>query len=88
MIEFLGWGSFVLFLVMQVPQIIKTIKEKNVEGVSVWTWVIYSIALSMSAIYLYQFNEQKPWPIILNQAFSALLSLLQVVLFYKYKKGK
>lgn len=85
-IEFLGWASFFLFAIMQVPQIITTIKTKKTEGVSVWTWVIYTIALLMSAIYLYLFNEQKPWPVILNQGFSAILSALQVHLYFLYKK--
>ena len=51
---------------MKLPQILKTIKTKDVEGVSVWTWIVYAIALGMSAIYLYQFHEQKPWSVILN----------------------
>lgn len=86
MIEFLGWGSFFLFAIMQIPQIITTIKSKDVSGVSVLTWVIYSIALAMSAVYLYLFNEAKPWPVILNQLFSCVLSLVQVGLYFKYKK--
>lgn len=85
MLEFLGWGSFFLFAVMQVPQIFTTIKTKSVVGVSVCTWIIYTIALTMSAVYLYYFNEVKPWPVIVNQALSAVLSFLQVILFYHYK---
>lgn len=85
-IDFLGWGSFFLFAVMQIPQIYITLKKKDVESSSVLTWIIYSIALSMSAIYLYMFNDVKPWPVIFNQIFSASLSLVQVILYFKYKK--
>ena len=81
----LGWGSFALFLIMQLPQILKMMKTKNIEGVAVQTWVIYTIALSMSGTYLYMFNEVKPWPAILNQGLSALLSLSQVGLYYRIK---
>jgi MtN3 and saliva related transmembrane protein len=86
-LNFLGWGSFLLFAIMQVPQMIKTIKTKDVSGVSVLTWIIYTVALMMSAVYLYFFNEVKPWPVLINQFFSAFLSFVQVLLFYKYKKN-
>lgn len=86
MIDLLGWLSFVLFAIMQIPQIWKTIKTKDVSGVSVLTWVIYAIALSLSAIYLILFNkENKPWPVITNQILSAVMSLIQVVLYYRFK---
>jgi uncharacterized protein with PQ loop repeat len=88
MLDILGWGSFFLFAIMQVPQIITTVKTKNVKGVSVWTWIIYTIALTMSAVYLYYFNQVKPWPVIINQALSAVLSFVQVVLFYLYQEEK
>jgi len=86
MLDFLGWGSFLLFAIMQIPQILKTIKSKNVESISVSTWIIYTIALLMSAIYLFFFNQVKPWPVIVNQLLSAFLSLVQVILYFIYKK--
>lgn len=86
LLESIGWISFALFLVMQLPQIILMIRTKKVEGIAVSTWIIYTIALVMSGTYLYLFNEVKPYPVIVNQFVSAMLSFFQVVLYYKYKK--
>lgn len=85
LIESMGWISFVLFLLMQLPQIWMMVKTKKVEGIAVSTWIIYTIALTMSGLYLYLFNEIKPYPVIINQFCSAALSLAQVVLYYRYK---
>jgi uncharacterized protein with PQ loop repeat len=42
--QFLGWTATILFTICYVPQVIKTIRCRNVDGVSVWLFIIQMVA--------------------------------------------
>ena len=85
------WISAILFVLMPIFQVRKTLQTKTVKGQSVATWWSYAVALTLSALYLSHplFIESPhtiPWPVLINQAISATLSFFQVYLFYKFKE--
>jgi uncharacterized protein with PQ loop repeat len=42
--QFLGWTATILFTICYVPQVIKTIRCRSVDGVSVWLFIIQMVA--------------------------------------------
>jgi MtN3 and saliva related transmembrane protein len=67
------------------PQLIKTIKEKNADEISkamlfvlmigVATWIVYGVM-------------RKDFPIIVTNSFSLLLNIVMMILRFKYSRKK
>lgn len=80
----LGIVAGVLTSVSMIPQLIKVLKEKNVEDLSLVMLIVLISGLSLWVWYGFLKNEL---PIILSNAFAVLIniSLLICYLFFKKK---
>ena len=65
-----------------VPQIIKLLRDKNAEGLSIFAWVIWLIACTCGIIYSIIL---KRWEMIVAYGSEFLLSFIMFVLIIKYK---
>lgn len=65
------------------PQLIKTIKEKKAEEISL---VMIIILMCGIGTWIYYGILRKDFPIILTNSFSFFLNIVLVVLKWKYKK--
>ena len=81
--QFLGWIATVLFIIMIVPQIIKTIKTKNTDGVSLWFYIIFLIANITAFIYALMINQ---FPLIFKYSITILAAMFYISLYFLYLK--
>ncbi|MNK25568.1 PQ loop repeat protein [compost metagenome] len=80
----LGLVAGILTSVAMMPQLIKVLKDKNVEDISVMMLLVLISGLSL---WVWYGILQKEWPIILSNAFSVLvnITLLTCCLIFKKK---
>lgn len=64
------------------PQLIKIIKEKQVEDLSIGMFVTLMVGLSLWVVYGIMRNDM---PIIITNSFSVFLNCFILVLRFKYK---
>lgn len=77
----------VILGICYIPQIIKTIKTKNVEGVSLSFWAILNVALTLLVINsIVVFNTTGVWGYMVTEIFNEGLALVMLILVVKYKK--
>lgn len=70
-----------------IPQIVKTVKTKNVEGMSVQFWIILNIALTMLVINsLVVFKTSGVWGYAVTECFNEGLAFVMLLLVLKYRK--
>lgn len=71
-----------------IPQIIHTIKTKNVEGISLGFWAILSVAITCLVINaLVIFIQFGTWGYLLTEGMNLALALVMLTLVLKYRKG-
>lgn len=70
----LGWLATILFTACYVPQIVKTIRTKNLSGVSIWLFVIQFMANIVALAYASMIHQAP-----LQVKYSLALMLLIVV---------
>lgn len=80
----LGLVAGILTSVAMMPQLIKVLKDKNVEDISVMMLLVLISGLSL---WVWYGILQEEWPIILSNAFSVLvnITLLTCCLIFKKK---
>ena len=66
------------------PQLIKMIKEKRVDDISIFMLLILITGL---ALWVYYGILREDWPIILTNSLSVLLNGTMIVLRFKYKRS-
>jgi MtN3 and saliva related transmembrane protein len=76
----LGYSAAVLTSLSFLPQVIKLIRHKNTQGVSLLMYSIFSLGILLWLLYGLVLKE---WPIILANAFTLACSL--IILFYKLR---
>ncbi|KUJ51045.1 SemiSWEET transporter [Chryseobacterium sp. JAH] len=82
-VNILGIVAGVLTSVSMIPQLIKVIKEKNVEDLS---WVMISILICGLSLWVWYGILQNELPIILSNAFAVLVNLTLLVCFVIFRK--
>lgn len=65
------------------PQLIKILREKKVEDVSIWMFIMLLLGVGTWIGYGIM---KKDWPIIITNSFSFVVNSLIVYLRIKYKK--
>lgn len=80
-----GWIATFLFSIMIVPQMIKTIKEKNVSGVSLFLFVIYLVANIFALIYALMIVQP---PLIFKYVVAIGTTVVYLVIFFYYIRVK
>lgn len=81
----LGWIATFLFSIMLIPQIIKTIREKNTSGVSLGVFIIYLNANIIALIYAYMINQT---PLIIKYALAIITTIIYISIFMVYYRRK
>ena len=79
--QILGWIATILFSVMLIPQIIKTLKKKNTEGVSIWLFIIFLVANIIALVYAFLISQP---PLIIKYILGILESVFYVIVFAIY----
>ena len=78
-----GYVSTVLFSVMLLPQVYKTVKTKSAKDLSIYFLILFFIGSILRGYYSYTI---KATPIILNNIIVAIIMVILMVLYRKYKK--
>lgn len=82
-VEIIGWIGATLLATCGVPQMVKTVKSKSFEGLSL-TFILWWMAgevLTMSYVFYKAFR----WPLIFNYSINILVCLTILVFYIKYK---
>lgn len=80
--QIFGWAATILFSIMLLPQIIKTINLKDTKGVSISLFVIYLIANIIALTYAFLINQS---PLKIKYALAILTSMFYIAIFVYYK---
>jgi MtN3 and saliva related transmembrane protein len=84
--QLLGWIATFLFTIMLIPQIFKTIKSRNVKGVSLLLFVTYLVANIIALIYAYLISQE---PLIIKYYFGIITAEIYIIIFiWFYKKNR
>jgi MtN3 and saliva related transmembrane protein len=83
--QILGWIATILFSIMLVPQIIKTIRTKDTSGVSLLLFIIYLIANIFALIYAFMIYQS---PLILKYSIAIATAVFYISLFLYYLNKK
>jgi MtN3 and saliva related transmembrane protein len=81
--QIIGLAAGICTAASMLPQVIKTIKEKKAEDVSMLMLIILMTGLILWVIYGIKRNDM---PIILTNSFSLLVNITMMALRIKYKK--
>ncbi|UOU98597.1 SemiSWEET transporter [Chryseobacterium daecheongense] len=79
----LGIIAGILTSASMVPQLVKVLKEKNVEDLS---WIMLLVLISGVSLWVWYGIMKEEWPIILSNAFSVLLNGTLLICYFIYKK--
>lgn len=83
-VEILGLIAGTLTSVASMPQLIKVIKTKNVEDLSLLMLVVLICGLSLWVGYGFLQDEL---PIILSNAFAVLINVCLLIFYFRFKKN-
>lgn len=84
--QILGWIATILFSIMIIPQMIKTLKSKDTHGVSLLLFVIFLIANIIALTYAIMISQS---PLIIKYALAILTTVVYIIIFlYYYSKKK
>lgn len=79
----IGIAAGILTSISMLPQLVKVIKEKDVENLSGGMISILLAGVILWVAYGIMKNE---WPIIIPNVFSVLVNSLLLIYFFKFKK--
>lgn len=78
----IGTIAGILTSISMVPQLVKVIKNKDVENIS---WRMITILLCGVSLWVVYGILKTEWPIILSNAFSVLVNATLLFSYFKYK---
>lgn len=81
--DIIGILAGVLTCTSLLPQVVKTIKEKDVKNLSL---VMLLVLLAGNSLWTTYGFIKKDWPIITTNTFSILVDITLIVLYFIYKK--
>jgi len=79
--QILGWIATFLFSAMVIPQIIKTIRLKDTNGVSLLSYIIFLIANVVALIYAVMILQP---PLIIKYIIAIATTLIYIATFLFY----
>jgi len=82
--QVLGWIATILFSLMIIPQMIKTLKTKSTEGVSLLLFVTFLIANIIALIYAFMIAQP---PLIIKYELGIMTTIFYLTLYYTYSKN-
>ncbi|MCD6062747.1 MAG: hypothetical protein K0R82_658 [Flavipsychrobacter sp.] len=81
-ISYIGIAAGIFTGTSMIPQLVKTVKEKNADGVSAAMLAVLMIGL---ALWVWYGIEKEDWPIIITNAFSFVINLAIAILRLVYR---
>lgn len=81
--QVMGILASILTAISMLPQLIKMIKEKNAENVSI---LMLFVLLTGLGLWMYYGILIKDWIIIISNGFSVLLNVILLIYTMRYKK--
>ena len=81
--QIIGLGAGFLTALSLLPQVIKTLKDKKAEDVSLLTLFVLQAGIILWIVYGIR---REDFPIILTNAISLLVNIIMVILGIRYKK--
>ncbi|MBB4807839.1 MtN3 and saliva related transmembrane protein [Chryseobacterium defluvii] len=79
----LGIIAGTLTSISMVPQLVKVLKEKNVEDLS---WVMLLVLIIGVSLWVWYGIIKGEWPIIISNTFSVLLNITLLICYMIYRK--
>jgi MtN3 and saliva related transmembrane protein len=79
----LGWAATILFSSMIIPQIVKSIRTKDVSGVSPGFYIIYIAGNIIALMYASMIVQA---PLVFKYTFALATATTYLVIYWKYKK--
>lgn len=79
----IGTIAGILTSISMVPQLIKVVKNKDVENIS---WRMITILLCGVSLWVVYGIMKMEWPIILSNAFSVLVNTILLICYLIYKR--
>lgn len=79
----LGWIATILLTTYSIPQIVKIIKRRSVEDISIWMWSLYLVGHIVAIFYAVLINQN---PLIIKYAISIVTSIIVIIVYFKYNK--
>lgn len=84
--QILGWIATTLFSIMIIPQMIKTIRSKDTNGVSLFLFIIFLIANIIALTYAILISQK---PLIIKYAIAIVTTVAYIGIFlYYFTKNK
>ncbi len=80
----LGIVAGILTSVSMIPQLIKVLKDKNVNDLS---WVMLLVLITGVSLWVWYGIVKDEWPIILSNAFSVMVNISLLICYMLYKKS-
>jgi MtN3 and saliva related transmembrane protein len=81
--KIIGLMAGILTASSLIPQLVKTIKEKEAEDISIWMLLVLLSGIILWIIYGI---KREDFPIIATNSFSLLLNIIMIIARIKYKK--
>ena len=83
--QILGWIATILFTIMIIPQMIKTLRSKDTSGVSLLLFIIYLIANFIALAYAIMIYQP---PLIIKYILAIDTTVLYIAIYLLYVSRK
>lgn len=80
--QILGWTATILFSIMVIPQMVKTLHSRDTKGVSLLLFIIFLIANVIALIYAILIAEK---PLIIKYIIAIETTIAYIVIYIYYK---
>lgn len=78
----LGWMATILFSLMLIPQILKTIRTRETSGVSLSLFIMYLVANIIAFTYAFLINQD---PLLVKYFIAILTAIIYISVFVYFK---
>jgi MtN3 and saliva related transmembrane protein len=78
----LGWTATILFSIMIIPQMAKTIRSRDTRGVSLFLFVIFLVANVIALMYAILIGEQ---PLVIKYIIAIETTLAYIAIFWYFR---
>lgn len=79
----IGTIAGILTSVSMIPQLIKVLKEKEVENLS---WIMIAVLLTGVSLWVVYGIMREEWPIIISNVFSVMVNITLLIAYFLYKE--
>lgn len=86
LVDIAGHIGAILLAFSSAPQLITTLRKKDVTGLSLVTLLLWGFGCSFMGIYVFFTTAQVP--LLFNYSFNTALVFTNIFLYFKYKKSE